>query len=244
MPSLKSVVLASLGALVGANTSLLTCSSNASRFSLQDQSGHVKVVEFPNAANGTLDLSSVDIQTIQSTGCTSLSSLNLSSNLLSVAQDILLLPPSLELLDLSYNRLNILENVDFASFPNLQTLILKGNNLSALQNVSFPSSLATLDLSDNPLDTVVLSLESFAQMVKMNLSMQSIHQKGQGNVDTKRICHVGQLYYIPANGTGIDQVGGHGTSNAVCVVNTETALNRGKSAKGNYMNRHCKLILL
>ncbi|KAG9407096.1 hypothetical protein AC1031_001738, partial [Aphanomyces cochlioides] len=56
------------------------------------------VVEFPNSANGTLDLSSVDIQTIQTTGCTSLSSLNLSSNLFSVAQDILRLPPSLELL--------------------------------------------------------------------------------------------------------------------------------------------------
>ncbi|KAG9411415.1 hypothetical protein AC1031_017055 [Aphanomyces cochlioides] len=62
------------------------------------------------------------IESIQSLQSFPLVNLNLTSNALSSPEAILQLPPSIQLLDLSCNRLDALNQTDFAYFTNLTTL--------------------------------------------------------------------------------------------------------------------------
>ncbi|KAH9148646.1 hypothetical protein AeNC1_019396, partial [Aphanomyces euteiches] len=69
---------------------------------------------------------------------------NLSYNALSSMENLLCLPSSLQVLDVSYNQLTAMENINWNSFPNLTTLILRGNAIASMRNTSFPSTLTTL----------------------------------------------------------------------------------------------------
>ncbi|KAH9118009.1 hypothetical protein AeMF1_008652, partial [Aphanomyces euteiches] len=69
---------------------------------------------------------------------------NLSYNALSSMENLLCLPSSLQVLDVSYNQLTAMENINWNSFPNLTTLILRGNAVASMRNTSFPPTLTTL----------------------------------------------------------------------------------------------------
>ncbi|KAH9083158.1 hypothetical protein Ae201684P_014055 [Aphanomyces euteiches] len=105
--------------------------------------------------------------------------------------------------NLSLNQFKSLEDLNLTVFPNLRTLIMRGNKLASIRNVSFPQSLVTLDLSDNPLALVELSQATFTQMAKMNVSLRTIHQRGDGTLSS--VCTSGHVDYLAS-------------SNVVCVL--------------------------
>ncbi|KAH9162189.1 hypothetical protein LEN26_001057 [Aphanomyces euteiches] len=165
--------------------------------------------------HSTLDLSSLGIQAIQDIRHVPLVQVNLSSNALSSTDEIFQLPPSIQILDLSYNRFNLLFQTNFSYFVNLTTLILRGNNISTMvENVSFPPSLTSLDLFDNPLATVDLRRETFAQLMHINITMQTKYQGGDV-IDKKALCPSGLVYVLPSIHAWDATVASH---NVVCVV--------------------------
>ncbi|KAF0718068.1 hypothetical protein As57867_001915, partial [Aphanomyces stellatus] len=161
------------------------------------------------------DLSGHDLQSIASVPPEQwprLTTLNLSHNVLMSVDDVLKnLPPTIEVLDLSFNRITAIENVRWdIAFPRLTTLLLNGNNISTLKNATFPLSLQTLDLSDNPLFSVEMSRATFNQLSSsMNVTMHTLRQMGTGLF--KSMCPEGELSYIKTN--------------AVCVVEPPSASN-------------------
>ncbi|KAG9407091.1 hypothetical protein AC1031_001733 [Aphanomyces cochlioides] len=126
-------------------------------------------------------------------------------------ENLLCLPSSLQVLDVSYNELAAMENINWNYFPNLTTLILQGNAIASMRNTSFPSTLTTLDLSDNPLASVVLSKATYTQL--NGLPSLSMHTTTQ-HVDL-------QLNNVEFNGCGVQDIKYLG-ENVVCVETEPT----------------------
>uniref|UniRef100_A0A8B9JX55 Toll-like receptor 2 type-2 n=2 Tax=Astyanax mexicanus TaxID=7994 RepID=A0A8B9JX55_ASTMX len=66
------------------------------------------------------------------------------------------LPPSLEVLDLSYNMLQIIQNPDFAGLPLLRVLSLQFNNISLIEDEAFRDNplLEDVNIFNNSLTTI------------------------------------------------------------------------------------------
>ncbi|KAG9407092.1 hypothetical protein AC1031_001734 [Aphanomyces cochlioides] len=216
MSTMRLATVALVSLLVHADNVLVTCPGNLTVESvcLQDSSGSTSIVEVPTTTNYTLyviprkqadcpcrNLSSASVKAIQNISSAPFA--DLSSNLLFNANDILQLPRSIEYLSLSLNQFKSLEDMNLTVFPNLRTLIMRGNKLASIRNVSFPQSLITLDLSDNPVAVVEVSEATFTQMAKMNISLQTIHQRGDGTLSS--MCTSGHVDYLAS-------------SNVVCVL--------------------------
>ncbi|CAK4112711.1 unnamed protein product [Aphanomyces euteiches] len=173
-------LLATMMASACANRLTLSCpSTNASSACVMNANGtatpiaiNMNSIESLNATKKSID--TVDCQTLQASKFTRL---NLSYNALSSMENLLCLPSSLQVLDVSYNQLTAMENINWNSFPNLTTLILRGNAIASMRNTSFPPTLTTLDLSNNPLASVVLSKATYTQLNALpSLSMHTTTQ--------------------------------------------------------------------
>ncbi|CAK4112698.1 unnamed protein product [Aphanomyces euteiches] len=159
-----------------------------------------------NATKKSID--TVDCQTLQASKFTRL---NLSYNALSSMENLLCLPSSLQVLDVSYNQLTAMENINWNSFSNLTTLILRGNAIASMRNTSFPPTLTTLDLSNNPLASVVLSQATYTQLNALpSLSMHTTTQR----VDLL-------LNNFEFNGCGVQDIKYLG-ENVVCIATEPT----------------------
>lgn len=74
----------------------------------------------------------------------------------------------MENIDLSFNQLKTVEELDFARLPRLREINLKGNQLEMLSEMAFHNStqLQILDLSHNKLDRIgERTLEGFTRVV-------------------------------------------------------------------------------
>lgn len=83
------------------------------------------------------------------------------------------LPASLEEIDLSYNRLQVINAKDFAHFPQLHSLSLKYNNLSHIHSDAFQSNpgLKVLDIFNNSLlEIPVAALTPLLNLKKLYMS--------------------------------------------------------------------------
>lgn len=76
----------------------------------------------------------------------------------------------LEFIDLSFNQLKTVEELDFARLPRLRELILKENRLEVLSEMAFHNSsqLQIVDLSFNKLDRLgERTFEGFTRIVRI-----------------------------------------------------------------------------
>lgn len=83
------------------------------------------------------------------------------------------LPSSLEEIDLSYNRLQVIHAEDFAHFPQLHRLNLKYNNLSHIDSDAFKNNpgLEILDIFNNSLQEIpVAALTPLLNLKKLYMS--------------------------------------------------------------------------
>ncbi|CAK4162925.1 unnamed protein product [Aphanomyces euteiches] len=101
-----------------------------------------------------------------------------------------------------------------------------------VENVSFPPSLTSLDLFDNPLATVDLRQETFAQLMHINITMQTKYQGGDV-IDKKALCPSGLVYVLPSIHAWDATVASH---NVVCVVDPYVPTH-STSIKGRYKHR-------
>ncbi|KAG9407088.1 hypothetical protein AC1031_001732 [Aphanomyces cochlioides] len=139
-------------------------------------------------------------------------------------ENLLCLPSSLQVLDVSYNELAAMENINWNYFPNLTTLILQGNAIASMRNTSFPSTLTTLDLSDNPLASVVLSKATVTQL--NGLPSLSTHTTTQ-HVDL-------QLNNFEFNGCGVQDIKYLG-ENVVCVETNLSSIESAAASTAGYL---------
>ncbi|KAG9407089.1 hypothetical protein AC1031_001733 [Aphanomyces cochlioides] len=212
-------LFATMMASAWANKLTLSCPSTNASACVMTANGTATPIAIDMDSIGSLNatkrsIDTVDCKTLQASNFTRM---NLSYNALSSMENLLCLPSSLQVLDVSYNELAAMENINWNYFPNLTTLILQGNAIASMRNTSFPSTLTTLDLSDNPLASVVLSKATYTQL--NGLPSLSMHTTTQ-HVDL-------QLNNVEFNGCGVQDIKYLG-ENVVC-VETEPTL---KSALG------------
>ncbi|KAF0716812.1 Aste57867_2651 [Aphanomyces stellatus] len=154
-----------------------------------------------------LNLSFLDIQSIEGPWnqwphLTHLYVLNLSHNAIAnVHQLVANLPPTIQSLDLSYNHLVALDSVSWGVvLPHLTTLLLTGNNITSFKNTTFPSTLQTLDLARNSIDTIELSRATFFQLAAMpSLSLRTTKQRGAATGIPLNPCDKGKIVYLSTN---------------------------------------------
>lgn len=82
-------------------------------------------------------------------------------------------PTSIEEVDLSYNKLQVINSQDFAHFPRLRSLSLKYNNISHIHSDAFKNNpgLETLDIFNNSLAEIpVAALTPLLNLKKLYMS--------------------------------------------------------------------------
>ncbi|OHT01373.1 hypothetical protein TRFO_07625 [Tritrichomonas foetus] len=121
----------------------------------------------PNPILQQFDLSNNLIESISPDSLnkySSLTHLNLSTNLLTKIQNLEI--PSLKLLDLSNNRISVLENIE--NMDRLESLNLSSNRIHSVFLIGSLQFLATLDLSYNPINSFAYH-EQFPRLTTLSL---------------------------------------------------------------------------
>ncbi|XP_072535628.1 toll-like receptor 18 [Salminus brasiliensis] len=84
------------------------------------------------------------------------------------------LPPSLEMVDLSYNMLQVIQNLDFAGMPLLRVLRLQFNNISVIEDEAFQENplLEDVNIFNNSLTAI--PSKALAPLIRLqNLEMSN-----------------------------------------------------------------------
>lgn len=194
-----------------------------------------KLPEIPNGFSiilpqlEDLDMSNVELKTLNSNNfenAVKLKRLNLSSNFLNEIAEKTFHMLILEVIDLSKNKINKLENNAFSGLLHLQTLLLQGNKLKTIDgtSISYAPKLKNLDLSDNLLESLetgfsnsvdklknlnlgnnnisIISKDTFVQFT--DLRILSIRSNPLKTFATASIMHLHNLTHLDTSNTSLD----------------------------------------